>query len=95
MDQNYITRFEATAYKGNVEFIEEDYNNYIYYWEYSSTGEEGSWNNLISDIDEEDEENFILYTEVPYYDYSGKLSSSTFIRCRLVNKTTEGGESIE
>ena len=95
LDQNYITRFEATAYKGNVEFIEEDYNNYIYYWEYSSTGEEGSWNNLISGIDEENEENFMLYTEVPYYDYSGRLSSSTFIRCRLVNKTTEGGESIE
>lgn len=95
LDKNYITRFEATAYKGNVEFIEEDYNNYIYYWEYSSTGEDNSWNNLISNMDEEDEENFVLYTEVPYYDYSGRLSSSTFIRCRLVNKTTEGGESIE
>ena len=94
--ESYITRFNATIYKGNIEFNEAEYNSYRYYWERSLTNEDGSWTNLM--IEETDEGEIIgeaTYTTVPYYDYSGSISKSTYIRCRLEKITSEGGESGE
>lgn len=85
-DEEFETQFIATVYKGNVEFTEMEYQEYKYYWEYSTNpDEEEGWTNFITDE--------INYTTVPQITIKKSYLSSTYVRCSIEKITIEGGES--
>lgn len=89
-EEEFETQFVATIYKGNVEFTEEEYNNYKYYWEYTTDpSDEDNWINFLADA-----EDGVNYTLVPQINIIKTYNSSTYVRCKIEEKTSiEGGEN--
>ena len=84
--KEFNTTISATVYKGNVEFTDEEYASYYYYWEYSA--DEETWYNFLED----DPQNLENYTTEPHYVHKQILNSSIYIRC-TIQPITNGGEN--